>query len=300
MSGSFRFRLLSTLLLIVTLGAHGKEIRTSLKKALADKKVSLFGQSNGGYCNKGLTLELTNNSPNTMIITVLPGMLFRPEDSGIRCQPLILLGDEVITLNTKEKKSIVLQTFCGDSHASCPYKGIKYVFARQLDTTLVNVLRYAKANSLDPHLIQYAVWTFTNNHPLRTVYAHYIPTVSENFVKYIAGIRKMKVPHYFVEHTLASNANHPVIRHGQERAYVNMSWKANEGYRNVYVTVYKEGGERYKQVENNIISDKYGSVVVVELNLVRDKSGTYIVRLHDDANNILQEKTITLEPDTSF
>ncbi len=292
-----RFFGILNVLLFIVLGAGGKEIRTSLKKAMTDKTVSLLTESNGGYCSKGLTMELTNNSPNTMTITILPGMMFKPEDSSIKCQPLVLLGDEVITLNTKEKKSIILQTFCGNSPSSCPYKGIKYVFAKQLDSTLVGVLRYAKANNLEPHLVQCAVWTFTNNHPLRSVYIHGTPAESEKFVKYIAGVRKMPIPPYYVEYALANNANQPVIRRGQEKAYVNMSWNAGQAYRNVYVTVYKEGGELYKQVENNIISDKNGSVVVVQLNLVRDKPGTYTVRLHDDANNVLQEKKVTLEPE---
>ncbi len=284
--------ILTFCLCIATIVVHAKEKRMSLRRALKDKLVEILPVSTGGYCNKGLSLEVKNISKETLSVSIESGMEFKPKDTSIFCQPLILLGDELLVLSAGEQKNMLLQTFCGNSEAHSPYKGIFYTFSRMQDSNLINVLRYAKRNSIPPELVQRAVWAFTNQRPLRSVYLHDYPSTSAAFVKYVATIKKKKEPAYYLEYALSGNANGPIIARGREKVYVNMSWGTNEGYRNVHVSVYKSG-EMYKSV-GGISSDKNGSTAVVELNTTRDRAGTYTVRLHDDANNILQEKVIVL------
>jgi hypothetical protein len=293
MTKNFLKSLITFSLCICSMAADAKLKRITLRKAMKDKLVSIMPVATGGYCNKGLSLDITSTCSDTLSINIESGLEFRPKDSTVYCQPLILQGDEVLVLNSEEKKNVLLQTYCGNSGARGPYKGLVYSYYKQQDTNLINVLRYGKANNLPPRLIQAAVWVFTNSHHIRSVYNHDNPIVSEEFVKYLAKVRKETVPTYYMEHSIADVPNRPVIRRGEEKVYVNVNWTVNEGYRNVYVSVYRPDGSKYKQV-GNIISDKYGSTAAVELNLLRDKKGQYIVRLHDDANNILQEKIVVL------
>ncbi len=293
---SFFRAFITCCLCAATFSVHAKEKKISLKRALKDKLIELLPISTGGYCGKSLSLTLISKSKEPLTISIEPGLEFRPKDSSINAQPLILLGDEAIVLAPDEQKTTQLQTFCGNSGANAPYVGIPYSYYRQHDTNMVNVLRYARNNHLDPHLVQSAVWSFTNAHVLRSVYSHEFPNESEALVKYIASVRKMKVPSYYLEFKQEYIANRSPIRRGEERIFVNMSWRADQGYRNVYVSVYRPDGSVYKQV-GNIVSDKNGSIAVVELNMVRDRRGKYIVRLHDDANNILQEKVVLLGTD---
>ena len=290
---SFLKTLITCSLCICSLAAEAKMKRITLRKAIKDKLISIMPVATGGYCNKGLSLDIKSASRDTLSINIESGLEFRPKDSSVNCQPLILQGDEVLVLIAEEQKNVLLQTYCGNSGASCPYKGLVYNYYKQQDTNLINMLRYGKSNNLAPRLIQAAVWVFTNNHSIRSAYNHDNPIVSEEFVKYLAKVRKEPVPTYYMEHTIATVPNRPVLRKGEDKVYVNVNWTVNQGYRNVYVSVYRPDGTKYKQV-GNIVSDKYGSTAAVELNLLRDKKGKYIVRLHDDANNILQEKSVVL------
>ncbi len=285
--------MITSILCISTVAAAAKMKRITLRKAIKEKLISIMPVATGGYCNKGLSLDVKSTSRDTLSIKIESGLEFRPKDSSIGCQPLILQGDEVLVLNAEEQKNVQLQTYCGNSGASCPYKGLEYSYYKQQDTNLINVLRYGKNNNLAPRLIQAAVWVFTNNHPIHSAYTHDNPIVSEELVKYLAKVRKEPVPTYYMEQTIAAVPNRPVLRKGEDRVYVNVNWTVNQGYRNVYVSVYRPDGSKYKQV-GTIVSDKYGSTAAVELNLLRDKKGKYIVRLHDDANNILQEKSVVL------
>ncbi len=266
-----------------------------LQKAMKSKLVDIRSVSNGGYCNKGLSLTLTNNKSTPVTVRTESGLIFRPDDK--RCQPLILLGGDVIVLNANEVRSVNLQTFCGNSGARAPYHGIRYTYAGRVDTNLVAVLQFAKQQKIEPNIIQRAVWMFTNHHSLSTVYSYLAPKQSARLVMYIAKKIKMDLPVFFVEQQLDTIGIGGIIKEGEEHYYVNMSWNNSNVYRNVYVSVYREDGSVYKEVEDGIVFDKKGGSVVVGFYAKRDKAGLYTVRVHDDANKTLQEKVVRVGPE---
>ncbi|GAA4461320.1 hypothetical protein GCM10023093_05770 [Nemorincola caseinilytica] len=272
--------------------AAAKNRKISLRKAIATRLVNVRAKARGGTGEKALILDVTSNSRDTLSINIEPALMFKPDDSTR--QPLVTQGDEILVLNACEEKTIALDAYCGNSGAYCPKRGGRYTFSRQLDTTLVSVLRYAKSNDMPICLKQGAVWTFTNEHPLRSVYSPQYPVASENLIKYIAKKRKMDVPTYYSGYATDTSGQRPMVRRGEETLYVNMNWTAQQGSKKIYVSVYRADGTLHKRVENNIVSDKYGSAVVVRFDTRRDQAGKYIIRLHDDMNTTLQEKTVML------
>lgn len=275
--------------------ANAKVRKMSLRKAISSKLVNLRALSRHTTGPNALKLEVTNNGNDTLSISIEPGLLFKPEDTTT--QPLVTQGDEIFAINAHEKKELILDAYCGNSKAYCPKMNGNYTFVKQLDSNLVSILRYAKTNNVPYTLRQRAVWMFTNSHSLASVYAPEYPMISEDYIRYIGGKLKTKMPNVFVHHAIDSSGHGPMVRKGHERVFVNMSWRADQGYRNIHVTVYKEDGTVYKRVHNNVVSDKYGSAVVVPFTPLRDKPGKYIVRVHDDARNVLQEKTVQLGDD---
>jgi hypothetical protein len=286
----------TTLVLCLCFTFHGGTAKTktlSLRKAIAAKLVRIKANALGGISCKALKLDVSSDSKDTLYLQIEPGLFFKPDDDSR--QPLVTQGDEVLVLNSCEQKSMELNAFCGNSSASCPERNDGYTFTRQLDTVLVSILRYAKRNNFPLWLSQHSVWMVTNNHSLRSVYMPEYQRESELLIKYIAEKRKLELPTFYIHHSIDSSGRGPVVRKGHERIFVKMNWSADKGYRNVYVTVYKPDGSIYKTVQNDIVSDKYGSAVVVPFTPLRDKPGKYIVRVHDDAKNILQEKTVELD-----
>ena len=264
----------------------------SLKKAMTSRLVTVNAVSNGGYCNKSIHLDLTNNTSEVLNVDIDPALIFRPEDTSY--QDLVVLGSETIVLSPKKEQGIDLQTFCGKSYAHSPIPNICYHYIKQGDSGLIKTLIFAKNKSVDIYLAQRAVWSFTNHYRLNTVYNYSDPGRSEEFVKYICSVTNRKVPEYFWQHSLNNAANAPAILPGDGKIYVDMNW-GNEGYRQMYVAIYRDNGEVYRKIYGDEVIDKYGHRISVEMNSDRDPKGTYFVRLHDETGKIWAEKKVIIE-----
>ncbi|MCW3124201.1 MAG: hypothetical protein JWQ38_3693 [Flavipsychrobacter sp.] len=264
----------------------------SLKRAMISKTISVNATSLGGYLGtKNLKLSLTNNTDKEMTVDIDPGLIFRPADTNY--QDLVVMGNESIVLKPSGSEDISLQAFCGKSYARGPMKDMSYRFLKQGDSNMAKTLTYIKTNNIDVHVAQYAVWTFTNGFCLNTVYSHDHVRESEELIAYMAKLKKIKVPEYYMENKLEPTNGLPVIVAGQERVYATMHW-GNEGYKHMYLVVLKQDGTRYKQIEADQVIDKYGYTVVVEFNPKVDPAGIYIVQLHDDNHKIWGQKVVTV------
>ncbi|MBL7690512.1 MAG: hypothetical protein JNM41_02890 [Flavipsychrobacter sp.] len=288
--------LLAILLLLVFGGdAVAKTKKMTLRTAMFKKFVRARAVATGTTGETAMQLSVTNLGDDTLSITTESGLLFESPDS-VR-QPLVLMGEDVIVLNACEERSVLIPAFCGNAPKYGPLKGMEYKYVRQLDTALVSILKYAKKSNISKALVQNLVWMFTNKHPLRSVYDPSQPQQSEEFIAYLSKKLKMEVPKYYINYQLNTSGRAPMVRQGEARILTSMSWRHDQGYRNVYVSVYRADGTKYKSVESDLVTDSKGTAVVVELATVRDPAGTYKVRLHDDANNILQEKVVTIGPE---
>ncbi len=294
---SIRKTSLLALLLLLVLGGEtfAKTKKMTLRTAIFKKFVRARAVATGTTGENAMQLSVANLGEDTLSITTESGLLFDSPDSTR--QPLVLMGEDIIVLNACEERSVLIPAFCGNAPKNCPIRGMEYKYARQLDTSLVSVLKYAKKNNISKALVQNAVWMFTNRHPLRSVYDPSQPLQSEEFIAYLSKRLKMEVPKYYINYQLNTSGRAPMVRQGDARILTSMSWRHDQGYRNVYVSVYRADGTKYKSVENDFVTDNKGTTVVVELATVRDPAGTYKVRLHDDANNILQEKVVTIGPE---
>jgi len=283
------------LLCLFAYNGHAKTRTFMIRVAMARKIIMVHATAKGTTGRNALRLEITNNTADTFSIKTESGLMFQCEDP--MRQPLVLLGGDDLVLHAHEKKSIDVTAFCGNSRAYCPVAGANYNYTKQLDTNLVSILRYARSNDIPLNLAQAVVWTFTNGHPVSAIYTPQDPNVSKDFAKYVSAKLKRDMPHYFINYRIDSSGFGPMVRHGDERVFVNVNWRADQGYRNVYVSIYKADGTFYRRVENNIVIDKYGSTAVVEFFSARDPAGKYKVRVHDDANNTLQEEIVQLGAD---
>jgi hypothetical protein len=266
-------------------------VRISLKKALASKLVTVVATSTGGYSEKSLKLGITNNSKSDLNIDIDPGLIFTPEDTSY--QHLVVLGNETLAIGPSATKNVALTAFCGKSYARGPMPNLPYRFWLQGDSNMIRTLIYAKTNSVDRSLIQRAVWVFTNGYCLNSIYTSAFPRMSEDFAKYVASLRKARLPEYFSEYQLESRMGQPVLVAENAKVFVNMHW-GHEGYRHMYLTIYKENGDIYKKIEADQIIDKYGFTVLVEFDTKRDPKGTYTVQLRDDDHKIWDQKKVII------
>ncbi len=270
------------------------ENRISLKKAMATKLITVNAISTGGYCDKSLKLDLKNNTKSEITIDIDPGLIFRPQDTTF--QDLVVLGNESIVLAPSSSKDITLQTFCGKSYARSPYPNHPYHYIKQADSGLIKTLSYVKLRNIDMYLAQKAVWSFTNGYSINSIFTYENYRGSEDFVKFVATIKKEKMPEYFVDYKLNNTAGGRAIIAGQSKVYALVHWGLEEGYRNMHLTIFKENGEIYKTIEADQVIDKYGFTVTVQFDPKLDPKGVYLVKVFDDANKVWDQKTVIVDP----
>ena len=268
--------------------------KTTLKKAMAAKKVNISALSLGGYCGSCLKLQVTNNTQRNMAINVDPGLIFLPADSSM--QNLVAWGDEQVEIAPGATKDVTLETFCGKSYAHCPRADVKYTFWKQGDSGMVSTLKFAKANGIAPTVVQSAVWMFTNGHSLNNVYNTYYRPESEKLVNYIAQLKHLPIPAFYTVYPLNNRPGESVIKKDSGKVVVPVKW-GHEDYKQMYVTIYKANGDVYRRVDADRVIDKNGVTVLVEFKPKNDLNGIYKVQAKDNNNRIWYEKEVEIDFD---
>ncbi len=278
--------------LLLSLSAFGNTGILSLKKAMLAKIVLVKAAATRGHQGTDIRLELINNTDKELKVSIDPGLIFEPEDTTR--QDIVTLGDDALALAPRESKAIDVIGFCGKSYAHGPISGMSYHFKKQGDSNMIKTLIYARNNNISLRLTQHAVWTFTNHHPVNSIFDHENVRMSEDFVMYVAKLKKTKLPDYQVEYAYNLSGTQPVVAYGNEKVYLTMHW-GNDGYRNMYLSVYRPDGTKYKEITADQVIDKYGYTVMVQFDPRVDPKGGYLVKLHDNSGKIWDQKTVVIE-----
>ncbi len=284
------FLLFLTLFFINT-GKAADAKRTTLKRGIFNKQLTVVATSNGGHTGKCLKLNLTNTSSIPLEVTIDPAMIFVPDDTNY--QNLVTWGTESVMIEPAATASIDVYAFCGKSYARGPRANLSYKFYRQGDSVMTKTMAYMKTQPVSMHLAQAAVWHFTNRHCLSSIYCDQAPAASENVVKFICNERKQTMPETYTEFEQSDKPGQPAfVANGQAKTYVPVKWKHTDSKRHMNVTVLKENGEVYKKIQGNDHIDKEGHTVWVEFNSVNDRKGVYYVELKDEDNKIWYKKKV--------
>ena len=275
----------------VTSSSFAVDQRTTLKRGIFSKQLTVKAISKGGHSGNCMKLSITNTTANNLSVTIDPALIFVPEDTAY--QNLVTLGSEIIAIAPSATVDIDLRSFCGKSYARSPRKNLNYKFWRQGDSTMVRTLGYIKGNNFSNHLAQSAVWMFTNGHCLSTVYDHSQPSASENLIRYIADLKKYKIPTIFTELEQNNRPDQPaILQNGATKLFVPIKWN-NENVRHMRVTILKENGDVYRKIDGHEEINKDGHTVWVEFNSVNDVKGNYFIELKDESSRVWARKQVT-------
>ena len=222
-------------------------------------------------------------------------MTFAPKNP--KYQNLVVLGNEQFAIKSGGTKCLELQTYCGKSHACSPRRGLDYVFLKQEGDDMKKVLTYAKTNKVPNHVIQHAVWMFTNQHSLRSVYSYRSCDKSRNFVNYISYLLGIDVPDFYTKPIVdATVPNAPVYQGTVDTLYVDIHW-THIPNRNMHICVLGDDGTVMKEVTDKEKITSQGHTVVVPIGKEEYEKGTYFVRLYDDDNTTYAMKKVRLGQD---
>lgn len=276
-------------LLVVTgmiqfLTVQAAPTRMTLSQALQQHIVTVSAEATGNsYMQQGLKITVKNTGSLNFILVMNPGATFKATD--VSAQPLILAGEEVLPMQPLKEASISVQTFCANSNASAPQKGMQYNYTRVAEDNLVKLLGYLKQNRLFNELGQNAVWYFTNGHTLNTVYDGNNEFASKKLISFITNLTGEATPEYFVKTSAGTVAGQPVYNPKTLKIYANFEEKL-DAPKKLTLAIYNEQGEVVQSVYENRNFGATGHRFKVEFEAKNAPAGKYYIRLKESETTL--------------
>ncbi len=274
-----RILFLAVLGIVQTTVAHAGPTRIPLSQAIQQHIVTVSAEATGNsYMQQGLKLTVKNTGSLNFILVMNQGATFTPED--VTAQPLLLAGEEIVPMQPLKEATINVQTFCANSNAAAPQKGMKYIYARIAEDNLVKLLAFLKQNRMYNELGQNAVWYFTNGHSLNTVYDAGNEFASKKLVDFMTNLTGEKKPEYFVQTSSTTTAGQPVYDPKMLKIFATFEEELEEP-KNLSLGIYNEQGEVVQPVFENRNFAARGHRFKVEFEAKNVPTGKYYIRLKE-------------------
>lgn len=148
--------------------AENAQNQLLFQNAIKQKKIKTSIISNGGHDRGSVHVILTNLTSSPLKITIPNGTVFIPDNPGE--QDLLLIEDEMIVLQPKQKKDLNLDAFCMESYDSSPNEGGKMTFkTMRPESSLKKLCAHLNGKKLSTSDIQSAVWAVSDEEPLERI-----------------------------------------------------------------------------------------------------------------------------------
>lgn len=266
--------------------------RMDLSQALKQHIVTVTAEATGNsYMQQGLKLTVKNTGSLNFILVMNQGVTFNAKDE--RVQPLLLAGEETVALQPLKEASINVQTFCANSTAAAPAKGQVYEYAGMADANVIKLLAFVKQNRMFNELGQNAVWTFTNNHDLNTVYDAANEFASKKLLEFLVPSSGKAAPAYYVKAATVTTAGQPVYNPKTLKIYANFEEKL-DAPKKLTLGVYNEQGETVQPVFENRSFGAAGHRFKVEFEAKNAAAGKYYIRLKE-GETLLRETMVEVK-----
>lgn len=280
---------LATVGVIQAIMVQAGPTRIPLSQAIQQHIVTVSAEATGNsYMQQGLKLTVKNTGSLNFILVMNQGATFAPVDA--EAQPLLLAGEEIMPMQPLKEATINVQTFCANSNASSPQKGMKYTYDRIADDNLVKLLAFLKQNRLYNELGQNAVWHFTNGHSLNSVYDSGNELASKKLVDFITTLTGKDKPEYFVQTSSSTIAGQPVHNPKTLKIFATIEQELKEP-KKLTLGIYNEQGEMIQPVFENRHFGIMGHRFKVEFQAENAPEGKYYIRLKE-GETILHEKMV--------
>ncbi len=279
--------------LLLTATVYAAPTRLAIGKAIEQNIITVEAVATGNsYMQQGLELTIKNNGSLTFILEMNAGTIFKAEQDGY--QPLMLAGEETLYIRPLQEKEVIkVQTFCANSELGAPQEGLKYTYSRMAGDTLIKVLGFIHQRRMYNRLGQSAVWVFTNGHDLNTVYDGTNDFTSKQLLEFITLHTERKMPGYFAEHKINTEAGQSVFEPKALKIYAQFEEKIKKTT-TLTLGVYNEAGEMIQPVFENRRFGKNGHRFKVEFEAEGVAPGKYYIRLSDE-EGVLQETMVEVK-----
>ena len=285
--------ILLTLIAILPLFAFAASTSMKLSDALKKEIVRLEAvNTTGNYKGKAVKLTITNNSGSSIDLKVDMGIILKPENPAF--QPLVLAGEEELTLKAHEKGEVNVEVFADNSYKAIPIEGLHYTYLRVAGDTLIKILRFIKEHSLFDHLGQAAVWAITNYHPLNNIYERSRDSLSRKLISFIVEVTKREKPAFYASYTDNEIPAQPAYLAKIDKIYIpfDISLKVAG---TLSAILFSPKGMPVKTIYGPQSFEPGTHRIIAELDPAGFDAGKYSVKLTENEKT-LQDKEILVNP----
>jgi hypothetical protein len=158
---------------------------------------------------------------------------------------------------------------------------------------LMQVLEFITERGLNDYLGQHAVWCFTNNHEVNSVYDPARPETSKEFASLVARLKGVPAPKFYTVYRTINRDGFPAFLPERQKVVLDLKW--TEEPRNITASIYKEDGSIYRRVAGTEHITPEGHRIHVEFRLKDVLPGNYLVKVRDDENNVYASQEVTID-----
>jgi hypothetical protein len=170
----------AALMCFIFLGFQSRRDETktvNLSDAIRQKLVTANFTATGKYSGYSVTCKLSNLTAAPIHIRIPAGTFFTTADEDE--QSLLVPQERMIVLSPKAGNEQIVDGFCTEASDRCPSAGGKLTLATANIPKLQGLTDFLKTKKYPTHVLQDAIWTLTDKHPVSNIYAEDMASVQD-------------------------------------------------------------------------------------------------------------------------
>lgn len=280
------------MLFVVTLAmttlVFANDDTVSVQKAFESHLIKVDIQGKGGYQGSCISMSLTSEHNEPMVIYVEAGRRLDSKDSTQ--QDILVVQDLFVSLPAKQKKKVDVTGYCCQAHNHAPAEKSVFFVGQLADKNLYDLGRYLNtARKLNPGSIQNAIWSISDNNELSSVTDDGSEEVGK-LRRFLAKLKNIEMPWYNIFYKKKKG----VLFSGEpEKVTGSLSYYIND-YSQVIVNIRDIKGSIVKNFPVGNQVERGNHIFYLDWNVGSMPKGMYVLFLYENGRK-LKELPIKLQ-----
>lgn len=189
------------LLLLPWYTSTAKPTRVTLIDAVKSKQITLLATGNSiesnpthsSHTGKCLKLKITNTTNQALECHIENAYHLQSVED--RLQDLITTENMYVILSPMQSKDVVINALCGEKNNGSPSEKDTFRLKYRHENAVNGLTRLLEKYKTFDNTAQQALWCFTDNHTVESIYDTHKDTLIENeLVNYVCSEKKLPIP----------------------------------------------------------------------------------------------------------
>jgi hypothetical protein len=259
----------------------------SIEKLIKNNAVKGEIKGLGGYQEYCIGIDITNNTADTLPVLIEPGRRLVSDDST---EQDILLVKEIRTrLLPYENKKLKGYGFCCEASMHAPGLRSGFSVGYMAPKPWIQLAEVINNNNFPPEAIQNAVWVFSNDHPISSIYGDKAESI-DLLRRTVSSIKGIELPWY----SIAYEKDTAMLFSGRaERLWGTLEYHLKTNAI-ITINVRNKSGAIVAILMKAMAHNPGPYLFDVDLPVKNWQKGDYEVSIYEDYSNLNLRKKFTL------